>query len=54
MGPLAFPSVLVFQFFFFVSMIMEGTNGQVNGWLNAHATFYGANQNPITLGKLQF
>uniref|UniRef100_A0A2N9G6L0 Expansin-like EG45 domain-containing protein n=1 Tax=Fagus sylvatica TaxID=28930 RepID=A0A2N9G6L0_FAGSY len=28
----------------------HGVNGQVNNWLNGHATFYGANQNPTSLG----
>ncbi|THG07133.1 hypothetical protein TEA_000695 [Camellia sinensis var. sinensis] len=27
-----------------------GVNGQGNRWLNGHATFYGANQSPTTLG----
>ncbi|CAL5342337.1 unnamed protein product [Camellia sinensis] len=28
----------------------DGVNGQGNRWLNGHATFYGANQSPTTLG----
>ncbi|XP_073039695.1 expansin-A12 [Primulina eburnea] len=30
-------------------LVFEGVNAQ-NGWLDAHATFYGATQNPSTLG----
>lgn len=49
MGPFVTLSVLVCQLFFFVSLLnLKGING---GWLNAHATFYGANQSPATLGK---
>uniref|UniRef100_A0A6N2L7M8 Expansin n=1 Tax=Salix viminalis TaxID=40686 RepID=A0A6N2L7M8_SALVM len=32
----------------FVTLSVLGING---GWLDAHATFYGANQSPATLGK---
>ncbi|XP_024157087.1 expansin-A12 [Rosa chinensis] len=43
--------VLFWQIIFFVSVVLEGINGaQANGWLNAHATFYGVNQDPATLG----
>ncbi|CAI9773493.1 unnamed protein product [Fraxinus pennsylvanica] len=31
-------------------MLFEGINGQSNRWFNARATFYGANQNPSSLG----
>lgn len=37
-----------------ICVLLKGTNGQGRGWLNAHATFYGANQNPSTLGKISF
>ncbi|KAJ8755555.1 hypothetical protein K2173_022134 [Erythroxylum novogranatense] len=42
--------VLVWHVFFFGSLLLEGDSTQVHGWLNAHATFYGANQSPSTLG----
>jgi hypothetical protein len=44
-------SFSLWHFFFLACVVLEGINGQVNGWLNAHATFYGANQSPTTLGK---
>lgn len=37
--------------FYLFCVVLEGINGQAKGWLNAHATFYGANQNPTSLGK---
>ncbi|KAM5585988.1 expansin-A12 [Rosa sericea] len=43
--------VLLWQIIFFVGVVLESINGaQANGWLNAHATFYGVNQDPATLG----
>ncbi|KAK3198990.1 hypothetical protein Dsin_022405 [Dipteronia sinensis] len=50
MGPAFVPCILIWHFLFFVSMVFEGINGQVSGWINAHATYYGANQSPSTLG----
>ncbi|KAJ4726293.1 Expansin [Melia azedarach] len=51
MGSVIFTSVnLLSLFFLFLSSGFEGINGQVNRWLNAHATYYGANQSPSTLG----
>ncbi|XP_031254358.1 expansin-A12 [Pistacia vera] len=50
MGPVVVPSVLLWHLFFFVSVMFEGINCQASRWLNAHATFYGANQSPSTLG----
>ncbi|KAL9444123.1 hypothetical protein AB3S75_017327 [Citrus x aurantiifolia] len=38
------------HFFLILSMGFVGINGQVNRWLNAHATYYGADQSPSTLG----
>lgn len=52
MSPVFVPCMLVWHLFFFVSGVVECVNGQVGGWINAHATFYGANQAPSTLGKL--
>nr|AVG44224.1 EXPA11-1 [Boehmeria nivea] len=40
----------IWYYLLFASMVFEGTYGQGNGWLSAHATFYGSNQNPTTLG----
>lgn len=38
---------------FFLLLEIEGIQGKgVGGWLPAHATFYGASQNPTSLGKL--
>ncbi|KAL5736304.1 hypothetical protein ACOSQ2_031092 [Xanthoceras sorbifolium] len=50
MGPVFVPCVLLWQIFFFASMVLEGIHGQSSGWINAHATYYGANQSPSTLG----
>ncbi|XP_011626183.1 expansin-A12 [Amborella trichopoda] len=33
-----------------VAMLLVGANGAPNGWIQAHATFYGGGQNPTTLG----
>ncbi|KAJ7981724.1 Expansin [Quillaja saponaria] len=49
MRPVIFPSSFLWYFFFLANVLVLRTNG-LNGWLNAHATFYGANQNPTTLG----
>lgn len=54
MGPFIIPSVKVWQLFFVVGAIFGGVNAQVNGWFNAHATFYGADQSPFSLGKPTF
>jgi hypothetical protein len=51
MGSIKIPSVFLLHFVFIVSVLLKGINGQVNNWLNGHATFYGANQNPTSLGK---
>lgn len=48
------PSFFFWHFLLFVSVVFEGINGQANGWLNGHATFYGANQSPATLGKILY
>lgn len=46
--------VLFRQIIFFVSVVLVGINGaQASTWLNAHATFYGVNQDPATFGKSQ-
>lgn len=40
--------------FLLVSMVLEGmiiVNVEASGWLSGHATFYGTNQDPATLGK---
>lgn len=52
MGPVvaAVPSRF-WHFFLILNMGFVGINGQVNRWLNAHATYYGADQSPSTLGK---
>ncbi|KAI4333686.1 hypothetical protein L6164_018462 [Bauhinia variegata] len=51
MGPLViFPSSFLWCLLFILSAIENGIHVQANGWLNAHATFYGANQSPATLG----
>lgn len=45
--------VLVVYSLFFLGNVFEGVDGRgANRWLNGHATFYGANQSPATLGKL--
>ncbi|KAF5728317.1 putative Alpha-expansin 12 precursor [Tripterygium wilfordii] len=44
------PSVILWHLFFFVSFVIEGISGHVSSWVNAHATFYGANLSPSTLG----
>ncbi|KAK9938124.1 hypothetical protein M0R45_014880 [Rubus argutus] len=45
--------VLFWQIIMFVCVVLEGVNGsQANGWLNAHATFYGVNQDPALLEVL--
>ncbi|KAK8312814.1 hypothetical protein V6Z12_D01G067800 [Gossypium hirsutum] len=46
MGPFIIPFVKVWLLFFIVGTIF----GAVNGWFNAHATFYGADQSPFSLG----
>ncbi|KAL3821184.1 hypothetical protein ACJIZ3_007089 [Penstemon smallii] len=38
------------KFLLVICVVFEGANAQTRGWINAHATFYGANQNPSTLG----
>ncbi|XP_028085307.1 expansin-A12 [Camellia sinensis] len=43
-------SLLFWMFLSFVGIVLKGVNGQGNRWLNGHATFYGANQSPTTLG----
>ncbi|KAF4367155.1 expansin-A12 [Cannabis sativa] len=41
----------IWYIFFFSSMVFKSISArQANGWLGAHATFYGGNQNPSTLG----
>ena len=54
MGSAKIPSVFLLYVVFLVIVVFKGINGQVNNWLNGHATFYGANQNPTTLGKSHF
>lgn len=44
-------SAIFISFFILVWVFGSGANGQVNRWLPGHATFYGASQNPTTLGK---
>ncbi|KAF8413887.1 hypothetical protein HHK36_001881 [Tetracentron sinense] len=46
MATVTVPSTALCLFFLFVGVV----NGQSNGWFNGHATFYGAAQNPTTLG----
>ncbi|XP_057531185.1 expansin-A12 [Amaranthus tricolor] len=41
-------SVLLMNLLMLLGMIFEGVNG--NRWSRGHATFYGANQSPATLG----
>ncbi|KAK6946728.1 Expansin, cellulose-binding-like domain [Dillenia turbinata] len=43
-------SLQIYQVFFLLCLVFVSINGQSTGWLNAHATFYGANENPTTLG----
>ncbi|GMY31804.1 expansin-A12 [Fagus crenata] len=50
MGSIKIPSIFLLHFVFIVCVGLKGINGQVNNWLNGHATFYGANQNPTSLG----
>ncbi|XP_044474342.1 expansin-A12 [Mangifera indica] len=50
MGLIVLPSVLLWQIFFFVTVMLEGIHCQAGRLLYAHATFYGANQSPSTLG----
>ncbi|XP_050219260.1 expansin-A12 [Mercurialis annua] len=52
MGPMIvnLSSVLCLYFLCISGTFLVGINCQGNGWINAHATFYGANQNPTTLG----
>lgn len=44
-------SAIFISFLILVWVFGSGANGQVNRWLPGHATFYGASQNPTTLGK---
>lgn len=45
----------VWYLFFILCLVLKGINAQDNGnWLGGHATFYGSDQNPTTLGKLHF
>jgi hypothetical protein len=48
MGPINF----VWQFLLVLLLCVVRVHVQANGWLNAHATFYGTNQSPTSLGKL--
>lgn len=43
----------VFSLLFF-GLLFKGMMNTVeaNGWITAHATFYGTNQDPSTLGKI--
>ncbi|XP_040987941.1 expansin-A12 [Juglans microcarpa x Juglans regia] len=50
MGSVKVPSVSLLYVFFLVCVGFDGINSEGNGWLNGHATFYGSNQNPTTLG----
>ncbi|WKA12156.1 hypothetical protein VitviT2T_029572 [Vitis vinifera] len=46
-----FSSHFLWRFFFVVGVVLEGIgHGLADGWFDAHATFYGANQSPSTLG----
>ncbi|XP_077226201.1 expansin 12 [Tasmannia lanceolata] len=40
----------MYLFPFISPLMLSEANIQSNGWLSAHATFYGASQNPTTLG----
>ncbi|XP_015866101.2 expansin-A12 [Ziziphus jujuba] len=43
--------VFVWYFFLFLCFFFKAINAQLNGnWLSGHATFYGSDQNPTTLG----
>lgn len=49
-------SQFLFFFFFFMVALFQGLLVDINveataGWLDAHATFYGNNQDPTSLGK---
>lgn len=47
--------VFVWYFFLFLCFFFKAINAQLNGnWLSGHATFYGSDQNPTTLGKSLF
>ncbi|XP_058077143.1 expansin-A12 [Magnolia sinica] len=35
---------------FCLILVLERANGQSNGWMAGHATYYGASQNPTSLG----
>ncbi|KAK7405226.1 hypothetical protein VNO78_06425 [Psophocarpus tetragonolobus] len=50
MGPFVFSSSFLWYLCFVLSAVRVVHVQANNGWLNAHATFYGANQNPTTLG----
>ncbi|XXG42242.1 hypothetical protein AAC387_Pa01g2564 [Persea americana] len=43
-------TAIFISFLILVWVFGSGANGQVNRWLPGHATFYGASQNPTTLG----
>ncbi|XP_010272477.1 PREDICTED: expansin-A12 [Nelumbo nucifera] len=50
-SPVVIPSVyLLWLFPFITSVVLGRIHGQPNGWLSGHATFYGATDNPTTLG----
>ncbi|XP_021726118.1 expansin-A12-like [Chenopodium quinoa] len=44
--------VMLIYSIFFLGIVFEGVNGRrhANRWFNGHATFYGADQSPATLG----
>lgn len=49
-----FSSHFLWRFFFVVGVVLEGIgHGLADGWFDAHATFYGANQSPSTLGEFR-
>ena len=51
----SFSCCFFLRIFFVVSVVSEGIgNGLADGWFDAHATFYGANQSPSTLGEFFF
>jgi len=50
MGPLMISSYNFIWYLLLLVLCAVRIHVEANGWLNAHATFYGANQSPTSLG----